>query len=158
MGVNFAITDVVELGIQIEKNGKAFYTTVALNSKNAGAKKLFEFLAAEEDRHIHTFERILKNVEETEPPAAQTEEYYEYLDALAGEHVFTKKDSGEGVAKSIKTDKEAIEKAISFEKDSIVLFDGMKKVVPVKDHKVIEELIAQEQMHLSKLLSIKKGF
>ena len=79
------------------------------------------------------------------------------MNALAREHVFTQKNKGNEMAKNIKSDKEAIESGIEFEKNSIVFYEGMKKVVPKHDIKLIEELIAQEQDHLKKLPNFKNS-
>lgn len=70
------------------------------------------------------------------------------MNALAGEYVFTQKDKGAEIAKKIKSDNQAVDMGIGFEKDSIVFYEGMKKAVPDYDLKVVNELIAQEQNHL----------
>ena len=45
---------------------------------------------------------------------------------------------------------------IGFEKDSIIFYEGMKKAVPASWHKVIDNLIVQEQNHLRQLSFLKK--
>jgi rubrerythrin len=75
--------------------------------------------------------------------------------ALAGEHIFTQENKGEAAARKITSDKEAVETGIQFEKDSIIFYEGMKKVVPEYDHKVVNELILQEQGHLRQLADLK---
>ena len=64
-------------------------------------------------------------------------------------------NTGELTARSIKSDKEAIDKAIGFEKDSIIFYEGMKKVVPDYDKKTVDALIIQEQDHLRRLIRMK---
>jgi len=54
------------------------------------------------------------------------------------------------------SDKEAIQIAIGFEKDSLLFFGEIGKFVPNYDRQVIEELIRQEREHLSKLSELKK--
>jgi rubrerythrin len=77
------------------------------------------------------------------------------MNALASEHVFTQKDKGEEAAKAAKSDREAVEKGIGFEKDSIIFYEGTKKVVPEHDRQIIDELIIQEQGHLRQLSELK---
>jgi rubrerythrin len=77
------------------------------------------------------------------------------MNALASEYVFTQKDKGTHIAKTIKSDMEAINMGIGFEKDSIIFYEGMKKMVPEYDLEVLDELIAQEQKHLMQLLELK---
>lgn len=155
MGNIFSGSEVVEIGIQIEKNGRDYYTTLMNQSKNEKARELFKFLAGEEEKHIATFQKILSGVQKYEPQGLDSDEYYAYMNNLASEHVFTQEDKGAEVAKAIKSDKEAIDKAIGFEEDSIVFYEGVKKIVPPFDVEVVEGLIAQEQNHLKQLIELK---
>jgi rubrerythrin len=78
------------------------------------------------------------------------------MNTLAGDYVFTQKNKGEEIAKTIKQDKEAITMGIGFEKDSIVFYFGIKKVVPLYNQKIVDGLIVQEQNHLKQLIELKK--
>lgn len=155
MGNVFAGSEIVELGIQIEKNGRDFYNTLIGQSKNQNAKDIFKYLTGEEQKHIATFQKILNSVQKYEPQEAFPGEYFAYMNALASEYVFTQKDKGSQVAKDTKSDKEAIGLGIGFEKDSIIFYEGMKKVVPQHDYRLLDELVAQEQDHLRKLSALK---
>lgn len=157
MGNIFAGSEIVEIGIQIEKNGRDFYNILTEQSKNVKAKDLFKYLAGEEEKHIKVFREILEGVEKYEPPESYPGEYFAYMNALASEYVFTEKDKGKEIAQKIRTDREAVDLGIGFEKDSIVFYEGMKKVVPEYDQKVVDELIAQEQSHLRQLSELKKN-
>jgi rubrerythrin len=152
----FAPSEVVQMGIQIEVNGKDFYTALASAPGMAAAKAIFIFLAGEEERHIHVFESILGSVEKYEPPEAYTEEYFAYLKALADDHVFTKKNKGTEAAQKVSSPLDAIEVALGFEKDSILLYLEMKKLVPAPGQKTIDKLIEQEQEHVRRLSTIKR--
>lgn len=155
MGNIFSASEVVELGIEIEKNGRDFYNVLAKQFKQTKASGVFEFLAIEEEKHIKAFEGILAKVEKYQPQGLDADEYSAYMRSLASEHVFTQKNKGEEIAKAIKTSEEAIQKGIGFEEDSIVFYEGMKKIVPDYDQKVMDELIRQEQHHLKQLIDLK---
>lgn len=152
----FAGNEVVELGIQIEKNGLDFYSTLAKQTKNESARGLFQFLAGEEEKHIKIFQGILIKAEKYEPQGLNADDYFAYMNALAGEYVFTKENKGKEIAKKVKSDKEAVDMGIGFEKDSIIFYEGMKKTVPEFDYKILDELIRQEQNHLRQLSDLKK--
>lgn len=152
----FAGSEIVELGIQIEKNGRDFYNTLANQSKSPPAKEAFKYLAGEEEKHIAVFQKILDSAHKYEPTESYPGEYFAYMSALASEHVFTQKDKGEEIAKSVKGDKEAIDMGIGFEKDSIIFYEGMKKAVQEHEYNAIEQLIVQEQSHLKQLFDLKK--
>ena len=153
----FAGSEIVELGIQIEKNGRDFYNALVEQLKNQKAKETFKYLAGEEEKHIAVFQNILYSVHKYEPPESYPGEYFAYMNALARDYVFTQKDKGREIAKNVKGDKEAISLGIGFEKDSIIFYVGMKKVVPEYDHKIVDKLITQEQDHLRQLSELKES-
>lgn len=156
MGNIFAGSEIVEIGIQIEKNGRDFYDTLGQKSNIPEAGKVFKYLAGEEEKHIHIFQKILGTLEGYVPPESYPGEYASYMQALASEYIFTQKNKGEEIAKAIKSDKEAIDMGIGFEKDSIIFYEGMKKSVPDFDLKAVDELIVQEQGHLRQLVELKR--
>lgn len=151
----FSGSEIVEIGIQIEENGRDFYNALVAQSQSPKAKEVFLFLAGEEEKHIAVFKKILDTVEGYVPPESYPGEYFEYMTALAGEHVFAKKDQGKTAARKVKTDREAVILGMGFEKDSIIFYEGMKKAVPPHDTKVVDEIIAQEKKHLIVLTELK---
>lgn len=155
MGNIFAGSEIVEIGIQIEKNGRDFYNALVKKSKNLKAQEIFKFLAAEEEKHMAIFKTILEKTEKYEPQGLDVDDYFAYMNALASEHIFTQANKGEEIARKTKSDREAIDLGIGFEKDSIIFYEGMKKVVPEYDLKVVDEIIAQEQNHLKTLTELK---
>lgn len=61
-----------------------------------------------------------------------------------------KKNKGADIAKTIKDVPKAIELGMSFEKDSVTFYEGMKKVVLEGEQKTIDGLIAEERTHLKR--------
>lgn len=157
MGNIFSGSEIVELGIQIEKNGRDFYNTLIEKSKSSKAQEIFQYLAKEEEKHIQAFQNILDKTEKYEPVGLGAEDYFAYMNTLAGEYVFTQKDKGQEIAKRTNSDIEAVKLGIGFEKDSIIFYEGIKKVVPGYNQKIVDELILQEQSHLRKLSDLKKS-
>jgi len=153
---SYSGSEIVQMGIEIEKNGKAFYDTLTAKTTHDDAKKIFEYLSYEEEKHIDAFQRILNTVQQYEQPENYTGEYFDYMNALAKEHVFTQANKGVEIAEKIKDDKEAIAIAKKFESDSIIFYEGMKKAVSEKEHKLLDMLIGQEREHLEKLTFIEK--
>lgn len=152
----FRGSEIVNIAIQIEKNGETYYTTLARSLKNEKVKKLFQFLAAQEEKHVSAFGRILPQVEKYEPHGeSYSGEYENYMKALADSHIFTEESAGEVVAQKVKTEVEAMDMALGFEKDSILFYSEMKKFVPKSEHKILDSLIEQERGHLRKISDIK---
>lgn len=156
MGNLFKASEIVEVGIQIEKNGRDFYSTLVGQSKDQKAKDMFNYLASEEEKHIGAFQKILDSLDQNKQTDSYPGEYLEYMNSLADKHVFAQKDKGVELAKNTKDDKEAIDLGIGFEKDSITFYEGVKKVVLQSDHKAIDGLIVQEQSHLKQLTELKE--
>ncbi len=156
MSDSFSGSEVVALGIQIEKNGFDFYSDLASAMKDEKAKKVFEYLAVEESKHVKVFSKILNSVQDYEPVELYPEEYFSYLKKIADQSVFTKKDKGHEIASKIKNSKEAIEMAVSFEEESIRFFEEAKKTVSAEDEFLIDKIILQEENHINKLNDLKK--
>jgi len=153
----FTGSEIVELGIQIEKNGRDFYNALVKKTKNKKSKDVFKYLAGEEEKHIAVFQKMLDSVHKYVPPETYPGEYFAYMNALSREYVFTQKQKGEEIAKNTRSDRQAIDLGIGFEKDSILFYEGMKRVVPEYDHKVVDELIVQEKAHFKQLSDLKKN-
>jgi rubrerythrin len=153
MSIDFNADEIFQLGIQIETNGKQFYETVAKNTEDPSVKGLFSELSKWESQHQQLFENLRKAL----PDSAKREilfdpqgEFALYLQAMAESHVFIKNKDIYGLTSKCKTPQEALDLAITFEKDSVVLFTTMKKVVP--DHlgkDKIDLLINEEIKHIS---------
>jgi rubrerythrin len=141
----------VELGIQIEINGRCFYDGIADKSRSVEARKVFRFLAGEENKHIEDFKKILDSVINYEPVESYPQEYFSYMNSMVSRVVFTQDGKGEEIAKTTTSDRQAIELAIGFEKDSIEFYEGMKRMIPEHDKRLLDELIAQEHDHIKKL-------
>ena len=156
MGNIFKGREVVEIGIQIEKNGRDFYSKMAARSGEPVARNLFEYLAGEEEKHIAVFQGMLDEMDRYEEPESYPGEYLAYMSDLAGEHVFAGRDKGVEAAKRITDDGQAIDFGIGIEKDSIVFYLGMKRVVSTDDHYILDKLILEEQKHLEQLIGLKK--
>ena len=157
MGKGFSGSEIVELGIQIEKNGKDFYLALVDLAGNEEVKSVFKDLAEEEEKHIDVFKKIFDDSCKYEPKGAYPDEYFAYMNALASQYIFTQEGKGAELARSVKDCEEGIDLGIRFEKDSILLYQEMKELVPDEDKSLVDGLILQEKKHLSRLVDLKKG-
>jgi len=153
MSIDFNADEIFQLGIQIETNGKQFYETVAKNTEDPSVKGLFSELSKWESQHQQLFENLRKALPDSSNRGVLFDpqgEFSLYLQAMAESHVFIKNRDIHGLASKCKTPQEALDLAIIFEKDSVVLFTTMKRVVPEhlgKDK--IDLLINEEIKHIS---------
>lgn len=156
MGNLFTGSEIVKVGIKIEENGRDFYNALINKFKGNDSVEVYKYLAGEEEKHIAAFKGILEKQEKSEQTESYSGEYLDYMKVLADSLVFTQERKGEEVAKSVNSDKEAIQLGINFEKDSIIFYEGMKKVMQGRDLEAIEALVEQERQHLKKLIELKK--
>ena len=153
---DYSGSDAVEIAVQIEKNGEAFYAKLAERAPQGEVKELFQYLAEAEKEHVATFQQILKEVFEYKPQDAFPEVFFVYMHELASQYVFTQKGKGEEVASSVKDFSEGIGVALGFERDSINFFEEVKKMVPEKDKGLIDKVIQEEKKHIKQLLDKKE--
>lgn len=156
MKIIFSGSEIAEMAVDIEKNGRDFYNKVAEFLKDKNTKKIFKYLAGQEEKHIKVFENILSKVKKYEPIEAYTDEYYRYIKALSEEHIFTKKKKGKEAAKAVRDGKQAVELGLSFERDSILFYYEMKNFVPKSEHGILENLMKEERRHVEKLSLLRR--
>lgn len=147
---DFNANDVFQMAEDIEVNGAEFYKTAAANVVDESNKKLLNSLADMEVEHHKTFEQMRKELskqEKIETVFDPEGDAANYLKALADIRVFFEKDIDTSSMKNI------LMAAITAEKDSIVLYLGMKELVPEKFGKNRIENIIKEEMGHIRLLS-----
>jgi len=154
MGEIFSVSEVLQLAVRIEENGRDFYDILASKAKDERTKSMFLFLSEEEGKHIEDFRKILDEVKNSTPKEAFTDDYFAYIKSLSEKYVFTESGKGRVLAEGIDSEKEALDFAVKIERDSIDFYKNIKKSVPADSLNSLDEIISQEQGHLKKLLSI----
>jgi rubrerythrin len=160
MSYDFNADDVFEMAEQMERNGGAFYRSVAEQDFLSGTEKemLLE-LARMEDEHEKLFKAMRAELTSDEKAATVFDPNGEavlYLRALADTRVFFEKEIDTSSLAAI------LKAAIEAEKDSIVFYLGMKESVPESMGKGrLDEIIKEEMGHVrllsQKLAAAKKG-
>lgn len=162
MALQFNAESIFEIGIQIEKNGQQFYRDVAKRSSDSAIQELFDELADWEEQHVALFEDLkasLPNDMREDDLFDPESEFYAYLEAAANSHVFVASTDIPALAASCDSAVKALNLALAFEKDSVVYYTTMKKLVA--DHlgrDKIDKLIDEELKHIAILNSKKKHF
>lgn len=148
--ITFSADEIFTIAERIEKNGAKFYRKAAENLP-AARETLLE-LAAMEDSHFATFSEMHKEIseEERETLGDPDGETPAYLAAMADGTVF---DHGKDPCAQLKgkeTLHEVLHMAIGLEKDSVILYLGMKDWVTRRQGKEkIDAIIHQEMGHIA---------
>jgi rubrerythrin len=144
----FNLEEIFEIAEQIERNGAEFYRKSALRFKdNPDVESLLLELAAQEDSHEKIFSDLLHKVLKNDGINPEDELTRQYLDAIAGQFIFSKSESEDELTDKM-SQQNIFETAIRKEKDSIVFYLGLKNVLnSSSDKKSIDLIIEEEQKH-----------
>ncbi len=160
MPINFSADEVFEMGMDIERNGEAYYRKAAELSKDARIKAVFADLMQQEGIHYTVFKGLRENLppRATLPTVADPEsEEYLYLDALVKSRLFTSVREAEAVAAGVKSAIEALRAALVFEKDTVLFFQSMKSMTDERLGKgEIDRLIEEEYRHIVRISNLIK--
>jgi rubrerythrin len=147
---DFSADDVFVLAEDIEVNGMEFYRNAAGKVEDPSHKKLLLDLADMEVTHKKIFTEMRKELagkEKAETVFDPEGEALAYIKALADIRVFFEKEIDTSSMEEI------LKAAITAEKDSIVLYTGMKEMVPEKFGRHRIDTIIKEEMGHIRLLS-----
>ncbi|MBZ0157798.1 MAG: ferritin family protein [Alphaproteobacteria bacterium] len=152
----FSIREVLEQAVQTEKLGYQFYTimTERFKEKDPGMAKLFATLAEKEVRHEKTFSELKDMIGEGDPEG--WEDVSQYMRAVVESEFFLGKNKALPSMEGIKTVEDAVNFAVSFEKETLLYFYGLRDAVKEKD--VVDEIINEEKSHIRWLMCFKGAF
>lgn len=147
--------DVLQFAIRVEENGEAFYRETASMVSDRDVKELFTQLAGEEVNHKKTFESMLGQLANYQPPETYDGEYLSYLKSyIDGKAIFKDHPKIPEMAK-VRDREAALDFAIQRETDSILYYEEVKKFAGEKHASVIDRIIAEERRHFVTLLAAK---
>jgi len=156
MSISFSGSELIDVAINIERRGIAFYDIMAKSTDNPMARDVFQHLADMERQHIQLFQSMLDEADKYQPSEAYAEEYAGYLQALVDSAVFTDEVIASELASKADSDIEALELAIGAERDSILFYYEMRDIMPQRAHPTVTKIIAEEKSHLRQLSELKK--
>jgi rubrerythrin len=145
--------EIYQMGIEIEKNGKRFYATCAQSAENPLVRKLCQELSQWETQHVAIFQKLQNDL----PASACKEITFDpdnelgmYLKAAADSHIFAVNADIDALTSKLKTASDILGMALTFEKDSVVLYVSMQRLVPESlGKKNLEKIIDEELKHIS---------
>jgi rubrerythrin len=148
MAEQFEVTELVKIAVEDEISGVVFYTAMAGKAKDAQLRKTFAELAEQEKYHQKRFEEMLAGLGGYRAPEQYSGEYTSYLQVLTGGRAFPDPKAARKAAEQCPNDAAALAMATRFERDTLILMNEMRKLVPEKDGAIVEELASEEQGHL----------
>ena len=134
---------IMEVAIEMEREGASFYDTLAADSQDEGLKKIFSLLADDERRHERIFRAMSDGVGGDEVPLKEHQSD-ELLSALDGQ-------------KFAETQKqmELYERALEIELKSIEFYtEAMDSLTDPADIRIVKQVIQEERKHYDTLDTI----
>lgn len=152
------IKDLLEFAISVEKNGYRFYTETAKKFSTLETIKLFHYLAEEELKHEHFFQELLSQEPEFIPSKTLQNAYRIFRRDFLNSFTFAIGESVPRSIETVRTPDEAIEQAIRFEKDTVVLYSSIRKHIDPSLHAKLSTIIDEELGHIGRLLELRESF
>ncbi len=149
--------EVLKLAVQIEENGREFYSLMSSKTTAEKLKSVLNLLASEEEKHKKIFEAILGSLDKEEVIESYSGEYGLYLKALADECVFTKNLINAKGEDNFQDPFEILDFALRIEKNSIILYSEMKENI-LRKTDILEKVINEERKHFVMISEIKEGY
>ena len=156
MGDQFNAEEILRMAEQIEKNGQEFYRKASEAADDFEVSRLLADLAEWEKGHETLFASMRSELNQDEKRQTAIDPYCEaalYLKAMADNHVF-KHQSVESLFnfEEDTSNGKIIDLAIQFEKDSLLFFLGLERLVsPMLGKERVHEIIDEEIGHISYL-------
>jgi rubrerythrin len=149
------IIDVLEVAVRIERLGTEFYKKLYESVGAPQAKTVFSMLAAEEEKHLGTFRKMLEEAADYQPRYDYPGEYGLFLNQCAASLLERAERSIAGSPAT--TEEEALQKGLDFEKESVMYYLELRSEGDFgrKHAHLIDEIIAEEHSHWKKLLMLK---
>jgi len=150
----FSTDELLDIAVGIEKNGQAFYKSMAERAYTESARSMYQFLADEEKHHEATFERMRRDGAKITLPESYQGEYQTYLKSLVDSLVF---QNPRDVRASTRAGSEidALITGIQAEKDSILFYSEMLNLSRESDRATLDGIIREEKSHLQQLSEMK---
>jgi len=155
MSFKFNADELLEMALEIERNGAEFYRRAAEMEQGQSERAMLLELAAMEEDHEKTFAEMRSGLTDEERKETTYDPHGElpsYLQSMADKQVLKK---GEKPADRL-TGEEKIEDilrfAIGLEKDSVVFYLGLQELVPARlGRERIDDILKEEMNHIAQL-------
>ena len=145
----FSITEIIEIAVQIEKNGERVYREAIGQSKNPELDNLLLQMAEEELEHTNWFLNLKDEIEKSQDRPQVEEMDAPLVKDLMGKQAFSLDDVN---FSRVKNSKELIDIFIEFENDTVLFYEMLKTfLVDEKTIEHLEKIIREEASHIQRL-------
>ena len=142
----FSITDIIDLAIQIEKNGEKVYRSAHQVISDPSLTSLLQWLADEEAEHAQWFSEMRRTIKDTFDDPKVAEMGKRLLQEALGDQIFSLKDVDFSRVDHIEN---LLETAIEFERDTVLFYEMMGSFIENKVTAAhLNVIIEEENRHI----------
>lgn len=145
----FTLGEIIDLAVQIEKNGEKSYRKAQNEASDISISAMLKWLADDEMEHEKWFINMKKEIDEKVEDPMLEEMGKEILTSVLGEQAFSMDDAD---FSNIENMRALLELSLEFEKDTILFYEMIKDFID--DNNVmtgIDKIIEEEKKHVKKL-------
>lgn len=152
----FRAAEILDMALQIERQGIAFYSACRDMAHSPGLIKTFSFLIGQEHRHADIFSGMKAEAGEQRLPEGFAGEYESTVDSFVRGRVFSSPEAAEREARRLRDEHTAVDRAVEFEQQSISFYNTIKDRVRDSEAAVIERVIDEERSHIERLNRLRR--
>jgi len=153
----FLASEILEMNVMEERNGAAFYTALANNTRNSVLRNAALDIARQEKSHEKRFEQMLEQAERRQPAETYQGEYDAYLQNLLRNKMFADEQDAIATAAGMK-ERDALEFALRTEQATLNLLHELEKHIDPRELPLVQETIHEEEGHIVQLNQILQQF
>ena len=157
MAMQFSADEVLEMAVELERRGIAFYENLSKKTSDQKSREIFIFLSEEEKKHLEYFQKTKDDLNTQIDFVPDTmDETNNYLGSLIENGVLGKILQGLDLTQGDSSIEKALEVGMEVEKESVKFYESMEIIVPESKKEWLKKVIQEEKKHYAILLGIKK--
>ncbi len=143
------VREVIEVAVETEKMGRAFYEKMAeMFAEQTDISGLFSTLAKDERVHEKLFRSLLAEVPGCANPQT-TKESLSFLKIMVLPETLLSDEGAREKQREIQTPQDALYRALALEKDTFAYYQAMKELFG--EQEALNRIIQEEKQHITKL-------
>ena len=155
----FSAVEILEIAIEAERQGAAFYERLATSTQDERVKEECQRLVAFEREHEKAFQRLLGQQDgqralSSLPPGQLSDEYQQYLSALVDSNRLPDEEMARQLADEAESEVDAINLALQMEKNTILFYQELQNLLGAEVG-VLQTILDEERSHVYELNELK---
>lgn len=151
----FRASEILDMAIEIERQGIRFYEACASATLKQDVLEVFRGLVEQEHSHVRVFSEMKEGLDDYALPETYPGELRNYVDSFVRDKVFSQPADALRSVVDVNDPFKAIEFGVGFEERSILFYSTIKDLARHSETQVVEDVIAQEHAHIRQLLALR---